>query len=174
MTRRATSDWRVMDASTGKIMTYFAADAWSTMTCYTGTGISASARRKFPFGGSIAKAINKVHDFFDDIRVSMHISAGTKVDINKPIKDMNKVERLFCRVNLRQEIKTIQMEEMTDIRGKLNRAYSPVKEREAAWVDECRKERERLKGVIDENIKKSTPIIEKDKTKTKERPSRDM
>lgn len=130
--------------------------------------------RKFPFGGSIAKAINKVHDFFDDIRVSMHISAGTKVDINKPIKDMNNVERLFCRVNLRQEIKTIQMEEMTDIRGKLNRAYSPVKEREAVWVDECRKERERLKGIIDENIKKSTPIIEKDKTKTKERPSRDM
>jgi len=50
MTRGAASDRRVMDASAEKIMTYFAANAWSTMTCYTDTGISTSTRRKFPFG----------------------------------------------------------------------------------------------------------------------------
>ena len=125
--------------------------------------------KHFPFGGTVANAINTVNDFFDNVRVSMHISSGTTVDISKPISQMNKVERLFCRVNLRQELQTIQMESMPNLRGKLNDAYIPVKGNEASWVQKCRDNRETLKKKIDEELEKSVPKKEKKEEKTKEK-----
>ena len=105
--------------------------------------------KPFPFGNTIAKVLNKLHDKLDEIRVSLHLSAGTKVDLDKPFGKMDTVERIFYRVQLRDKLKELE-EESPNIRRKLDGVPNFQKAEKSAWAKECEKTMETVRAKIEE------------------------
>ena len=105
--------------------------------------------KPFPFGNTIAKVLNKIHDKLDEIRVSLHLSAGTKVNLKKPYGQMDKVERIFVRVQQREKLKELE-EESPNIRRKLDGVPDFEKAEKSIWAKESEKMMESVRTKINE------------------------